>query len=995
MNIIIRFGLLLLFISLSHSAHSQKLNHRLGDILVRPSAGSDIEEFRIHFSYFDGKSTELKVEQITRSPFPIWKAQFNNNNINEYHFLNHIKRHPLIEVAQFNHLSKLRATIPNDPLFPQQWQYINDGSLGGVEDADIDMDLAWDISTGGLTPNGDTIVVCIVDDGLDCDHEDIVDNLWINYAEIPDDGIDDDGNGYVDDYYGYNTVSGEDNVCFPGTPSSAGAHGTSVTGIIGAKGNNGIGVSGVNWDVKLMIVKRGSGDEADALKAYGYPYEMRKKYNDTNGAEGAFVVTVNSSWGADMVMASEAPLWCGFFDTLGEEGILSCGATINDLVNVDVVGDLPTTCPSEYLISVTNLDRTNTLNDAGYGPVSIDLGAPGQDVFKTRGLNGYGDILSGTSFSTPHVAGTVALLYSSPCQSLANLASNDPSGAALLVKQYILFGVDPNESLEGMTVTGGSLNVHNSMQRTIDNCLTCPPPSSIHADDITDTQANIYWIPTDVTNAIDIRYRKLGDPNWMNAGNVSSPFLINGLIACTEYEYQVKTFCDGESTPYTDSFFFKSDGCCVPPNDIEVSNITNNNAIINWTNILAATGGYNLRWREIDGAWNTISLSSGTDLLFEDLTPCTEYEIQVQTICSTGPTNYSAGIFFETIGCGACTDFEYCESEGGNSSEEWIERVQIGSLDNQSGNDGGYGEFTTLFNNFEVNQSYAVKLTPGFNGNAFHEYFKVWIDFDQNGEFDNTNELAFESGDPSTSSVEGNIWIPCTAIGGNTRMRVSMKFTGATYINLPSNVCEPPTLLEFGEVEDYCVNIVNEPINCTAIPSELIVTEIGDSFAKAYWSGTPNATEYTVRYKLESATDWIEKTTENENLWMGDLAPDNNYELQVNAICNCDISAYTESVFFSTFSLSNDNISEVLSAKVFPNPFVNEIQVNLELAASTDINLILTDAQGKVVSHQFEKLSSGEHTINFLNQTTSLSQGIYFLQIKSEEGTIVKKIVKM
>ena len=173
----------------------------------------------------------------------------------------------------------------------------------------------------------------------------------MNGAEIPNNGIDDDGNGFVDDYNGWNVQSDDDNV-------GAGGHGTSVSGMIGATGDNGIGGAGVNWDVDIMQVDMGFGglSEANVVASYNYPYEMRALFNETNGEQGAFVVATNASWGINYGNSSEATLWCGYYDDLGAEGILNCGATANLDVNIDVVDDLPTGCGSPYMVSITASD---------------------------------------------------------------------------------------------------------------------------------------------------------------------------------------------------------------------------------------------------------------------------------------------------------------------------------------------------------------------------------------------------------------------------------------------------------------------------------------------------------------------------------------------------------------------------------------------------------------------------------------------------------------
>jgi serine protease len=138
---------------------------------------------------------------------------------------------------------------PNDTYFFRQWHHLNTGSEGGLPGVDFDSDLAWDLNTGGMTELGDTIVLCVIDDGLDIAHYDIKGNLWRNYSEIPDNKLDDDQNGYVDDYYGWNSYK-------DGGIFDPGFHGTPVCGIAAATGNNNLGVCGINWKVKLMFCGR-------------------------------------------------------------------------------------------------------------------------------------------------------------------------------------------------------------------------------------------------------------------------------------------------------------------------------------------------------------------------------------------------------------------------------------------------------------------------------------------------------------------------------------------------------------------------------------------------------------------------------------------------------------------------------------------------------------------------------------------------------------------
>ena len=372
-----------------------------------------------------------------------------------------------LKAAQFNHEVQPRETLPNDPSLGQQWHHVESG------DHDIDSDLAWDITTGGAASNGSRIVVAVLEGGgSNYNHVDLIDNHWVNDAEIPGNGVDDDLNGFVDDYNGWNSGTNTDAI-------GAGGHGTSVSGMIGATGDNGNGGVGVNWDVEIMQVDMGNGlSEATVIAAYNYPFEMRALYNASEGARGAFVVATNASWGIDLADPANYPVWCAYYDDLGAQGILNCGATANQQYNIDTQGDMPTGCSSPYMVAVTATDDNDVRTFSGYGATTIDLGAPGDAVYLPSGSTGYGNT-SGTSFASPCVAGAIALVYSAPCPDLMELALSNPQAAADLVRGYILDGTDEVPNLIGETVTGGRLNVHNALSLALANCgpLECAPDS--------------------------------------------------------------------------------------------------------------------------------------------------------------------------------------------------------------------------------------------------------------------------------------------------------------------------------------------------------------------------------------------------------------------------------------------------------------------------------------------------------------------------------------
>ncbi|HLG33276.1 MAG TPA: S8 family peptidase [Bacteroidia bacterium] len=404
--------------------------------------------------------------QVSKSP-NVWLLKTAGGNDDA--MLAALKKNPEIIIAQKNHRFEYR-TAPNDALYAlSQWNMNNTGQTGGTPGADISAELAWNITTGGLTSQGDSIVIAIIDCGFYLPHADL--NFWKNYHEIPGDNIDNDNNGYMDDYDGWHAGNNDGNI-------TSCNHGTHVAGIAGAIGNNSIGVTGVNWNVKIMPVQPSSSTEAFVVGAYSYVFAMRKKYNLSNGDSGAFVVSTNSSFGVNFGQPANYPLWCAMYDSLGSVGILSAGAGPNLSQDVDVIGDMPTGCVSDWLISVTNTNSSDVLNsNACWGDTTIDLGAPGTTVMSTYPSPSDYNVSTGTSMATPHVAGAVALMWAAACDSLLNMYRTNPASVALLVKQIMLQSVDTLSNLQSQVVSNGRLNLYQALLGVQNYCLTLPVQS--------------------------------------------------------------------------------------------------------------------------------------------------------------------------------------------------------------------------------------------------------------------------------------------------------------------------------------------------------------------------------------------------------------------------------------------------------------------------------------------------------------------------------------
>lgn len=471
--------LLLIFISLNASAQK----HVAGEVLVRLAEKSSVSDFLANFNKTEKSLGELTLKKAIISDWDLYLFNFDTQKSDASSAAELLGVQKNVRYASMNRIAEERDTEPNDLQYEEQWNLDK-----------LEVEKVWDITTGGTTADGREIVAMILDGGFDVNHVEITENLWVNPGEIVGNGIDDDNNGFIDDMHGYN-FRGE----MP-TFTYESNHGTAVAGILGAKGNNGEGMTGVNWDVKMMMCQAIT--DAEIYESNYYSYRARKLYNETDGTEGAFVVTSNASLGFSNDCDISFPIWNALLDSTGLVGIMNVGATVNGNLNIDVAGDTPTSCSSDYIITVTNTDITDEkVSSAGYGLETIDIGAPAGSATSERTFtlspeDGYRSNFGGCSAASPHVAGVIALMYALPCDLIGELAMSDPAGLALLMKRSIIEGAEPNSSLEGITVSGGRLSAYRSMLWWQSYCAN---PSEERID--VDEYINNFVAETALTNA--------------------------------------------------------------------------------------------------------------------------------------------------------------------------------------------------------------------------------------------------------------------------------------------------------------------------------------------------------------------------------------------------------------------------------------------------------------------------------------------------------------
>lgn len=337
--------------------------------------------------------------------------------------LRNLMTNDFVQVAEPNYIYRA-SLVPNDPDFNQTWGMNNQGQLDskgvkGLKGVDIDVQKAWEITQGSQE-----IIVGIIDTGVDFSHPELKDNAWVNTAEANGKpGVDDDGNGYIDDINGWDFISN--------TPLQIddNGHGTHCAGVIGAKGNDGIGVAGINWKVRIMALKfladYGGGSLDSAIQAVRYATKMGAKIT-------------NNSWGG----GGNSEILAQAIKDAGDAGMTFVAAAGNSGENSDVLPQYPAAYPLPNIISVAALTNRGSLaNFSNYGVKTVHVAAPGQNILSTVPGNKY-EVLSGTSMSAPHVAGLAALVLSHENLSVAGLKSRliNTSAPLSFVKNRVLSG---------------------------------------------------------------------------------------------------------------------------------------------------------------------------------------------------------------------------------------------------------------------------------------------------------------------------------------------------------------------------------------------------------------------------------------------------------------------------------------------------------------------------------------------------------------------------
>jgi subtilisin family serine protease len=552
---------------------------------------------------------------------------------------------PNVEYAEPNYIRYASDTIPNDPLFSMQWALRNTGNPG----ADIKATNAWDISAGSSD-----IIMAFLDTGIDYSHSDLMSNVWNNLSEIPDNGVDDDVNGKVDDRAGWNFVSNNND------PMDDNGHGTHVAGITGAVGNNSIGIAGLMWNIKMMPLKIldavGGGTIANEIVAIQYAV--------SNGAK-----VINASFSGSEFSKSE-------FDaiaTADKSGVLLIAAAGNG--GIDVIGDnndLSPVYPANYklpnIISVAATARNDFMASfSNFGLNSVHVAAPGDDILSTYPSSLF-TYLSGTSMSASFVSGLAGLLYS-------NYGNFNYSQ----IRGTILRFVDIVPALQGLIQTGGRINAYSALSSLL-------PPTGFYQKNQSSRQVsiagasnelNLVWTDNATGEDAYTLERKTGEGSYIllaTLGANSTMYTDNSVIDGTDYIYRLKVINSLPNPPGTETVQAESQPVesviITPlnsPTSLQAVPISSSQVSLTWTDNSQTEDGYRIERKEGGGNFIQIAMTGPNITTFTDsgLSPSTNYTYRIRAFNSVGGdsqysneaslTTPSTSVVTTSGGGGGCT----------------------------------------------------------------------------------------------------------------------------------------------------------------------------------------------------------------------------------------------------------------------------------------------------------------------------------------------------
>jgi len=356
-----------------------------------------------------------------------------------------------------------------------------------------------------------------------------------------------------------------------------------------------------------------------------------------------------------------------------------------------------------------------------------------------------------------------------------------------------MFSVGQSDRMRALFATGGTRASLLNSAGCNPPSTTCNVPSGLGSSNVSSTTATVSWTAVSGASSYNLQYKTSAASTFTTVNTTSSSYSLSGLSASTAYVFQVQTVCSSGSSAYSSQASFTTTAAtsCGVPTGLAASSVGNTSATLSWAAVSGATS-YNLQYKTSAASTFTTVNTSATSRSLTGLVAGTAYVAQVQAVCSSGSSAYSSQVGFTTTS----GSVSYCAAKGTSQVDEWIDRVSFGGMVRTSGKDAGYIYYTTASANVSAGSSYSLGYSAAFTSTAYTEYWRVYIDWNQNGVFTDAGEQMVSRSSSSASNLSTTITVPATAKNGTTRMRVVMKY-GAY-----GTSCET---FSYGEVEDYNV----------------------------------------------------------------------------------------------------------------------------------------------------------------------------------------------
>ncbi len=402
--------------------------------------------------------------------------------------------------------------------------------------------------------------------------------------------------------------------------------------------------------------------------------------------------------------------------------------------------------------------------------------------------------------------------------------------------------------------------------------LTPPSaPSNLSASNITSTSVKLSWIAS--TDNVGVDGYKIYKDGSLLTNTTGTSYTVNGLSPSTTYQFYVVAYdaagntSDPSNTISVTTLEEEDTQAPTAPTNLTYSNVTATSVNLAWD---ASSDNKGVQDYLIFKDGSLEGTTANTYYTVSGLSPNTTYQFYVKARDAAGNVSDPSN----TVNVTTSTSVSYCSSSGENASEEWIDRVVCGSIDNQSGSNGGYADFTNLSTSMPQGTNQTITVYPAWSGSVYNEAVAVWIDWNQDGDFNDNGELVFTSEPSTTSPVSGTFTVPASALTGTTRMRVSMKY---------NDIPDPCETFQYGEVEDYTVSVsATNDTQAPTAPSNLHADNITQTTVDLYWDASSDdvgVAKYNI-YKNGSLLGYVQSTSAH----ITGLSAGTTYEFYVTAL---------------------------------------------------------------------------------------------------------------